>query len=119
LGRKSHHLWLDAALTAHPAFNSASRHLIHFHRQPYCLGGIRAFIMKSLKIVIRVILVILMIPIVIQLFGSVIGIVAAANNARTESISYMIGHFIGTFLILILLMWIFWKLGDKKPDGKL
>lgn len=39
LGRESHNLWLGTVCAAQPTFNSESRHLIHFHRQPYCLGG--------------------------------------------------------------------------------
>jgi len=38
LGRAAHNLWLGTVHAVQPTFNSESRHLIHFHRQPYCLG---------------------------------------------------------------------------------
>ena len=40
LGRESHKLWLGTVHTVQSTFVSKGRHLIRFHSQPYCLGGI-------------------------------------------------------------------------------
>ncbi|HTB85720.1 MAG TPA: hypothetical protein VK742_18890, partial [Candidatus Sulfotelmatobacter sp.] len=44
LGRESHNRWLGTAHTVQPTFIPESRHLIHFHRQPYCLGHMKTHI---------------------------------------------------------------------------
>jgi hypothetical protein len=40
LGRAGHNRWLGTVHAVQPTFNSESRQLFHFHRQPYWLGGI-------------------------------------------------------------------------------
>jgi len=49
-GRMSYNRWLGTAYTVQPTFIPESRHLIHFHRQPYCLGGLRVWT-KHIEIV--------------------------------------------------------------------
>jgi hypothetical protein len=40
LGRESHNLWLGSPSDGSQSNLWESEHLYHFHRQPYCLGGI-------------------------------------------------------------------------------
>ena len=39
LGRAGHNRWLGTVHAVQPTFTPESRHLFHFHHQPYCLGG--------------------------------------------------------------------------------
>src|ERR1039457_985807 len=43
LGLESHNWWLGTAHAAQPTLTPESRHLICFHRQPYCLGIMDTF----------------------------------------------------------------------------
>ena len=43
LGRAGHNRWLGTVHAVQPTFNSESRQLFHFHRQPYWLGGIALY----------------------------------------------------------------------------
>lgn len=63
----------------------------------------------------RIILILLMIRTVIQLISYVMAIVAAANH-KPEMISGLMGSLVATLLFLILLIWLFRKLGNKNSD---
>jgi hypothetical protein len=43
LGRESHNWWLGNPSYGSQPTLSESRHLFHFHRQPYCLGVIHIY----------------------------------------------------------------------------
>lgn len=76
LGRESHNLWLGTVHAAQPTFTPESRHLFHFHRQPYCLGNIRA--MKRLRSLLA--------PILAFVIGLIIG------GAVTAYVGFRLAH---------------------------